>query len=551
MANREWRQAAALLMLAATGVTTRGTAAQQNATATLTTQCAELTGMAIPPSAIALPTGGAVIETAAAVAASEKENVNGNYCKVTGIIRNSSASTAVFEFEINLPNIWNGRAVQFGGGGYDGTLVTGLTPYALQPTGQDTPLKQGFVTLGSNGGHRGGPGFDGAFGVDDEALLNYGKQSVKKTHDAAIAIIRKAYGRAPERFYFIGKSQGGHEALDAAARYPEDYDGVVAHHPAYNVTMLHLGSLNVGKALYADGGAGWIDPPHLKVLTDAVYAKCDPLDGVKDGIISDVAGCRSTFNLRTLRCANGAGGNGCLSDAQLRAIATITAEYKPGITIAGMETFPKWALLEGSLFAELPGRRPPFSTFGDGRQPANPPSGREPLLYQVGSATVKNIITRDPTVDPLQFEPRQHAARIATVASIMDVTDVSLDRFRARGGKIIITHGTADDFITPYNSIAYYQRQRAQFGSRLDSFLRFYVIPGQGHGFGPFNAVFDSLGPLQEWVERGNAPAGLVASDGNTDANRTRPLCEYPTWPKFIGAAGSENSAASFRCVVE
>ena len=58
-----------------------------------------------------------------------------------------------------------------------------------------------------------------------------------------MAVIKKAYGRAPERFYFIGGSQGGHEALDAAARYPRDYDGVVAHYPAYNVTLLHLGSL--------------------------------------------------------------------------------------------------------------------------------------------------------------------------------------------------------------------------------------------------------------------------------------------------------------------
>src|SRR5690606_29911739 len=136
-------------------------------------------------------------------------------------------------------------------------------------------LAQGYVTLGSDGGHQGGPGFDGRFGLDDEALLNYGKQSVKKTHDVAVAVIEKAYGRAPERFYFIGGSQGGHEALDAAARYPADYDGVVANYPAYNVTMLHLGSLNVCKALYENGGAVWMNTAETKLITDAVYAKCD------------------------------------------------------------------------------------------------------------------------------------------------------------------------------------------------------------------------------------------------------------------------------------
>ena len=216
--------------------------------------------MAIPASAIGLPTGGAVVQTAVAVKATDERNANGDYCKVNGIIKNATASTAVFEFEVNLPNAWNRRAVQMGGGGYDGSLVNGLGAYTLQPGGQETALKKGYVTLGSNGGHRGGQGFDGTFGLDDEALANYGKQSVKKTHDVAVAIVKKAYGRGPDRFYFIGGSQGGHEALDAAARYPEDYDGVVAHYPAYNLTMLHLGSLNVGRALYAEGGAAWINP---------------------------------------------------------------------------------------------------------------------------------------------------------------------------------------------------------------------------------------------------------------------------------------------------
>ena len=515
----------------------------QDTTTSLAADCASLKDMAIPASAIGLPTGGAVVQAAAAVKSTDEKNTNGDYCKVTGTIKNATASTAVFEFEVNLPARWNRRAVQMGGGGYDGSLVTGLGVYTLQPAGQDTPLKQGYVTLGSNGGHRGGAGFDGTFGLDDEALANYGKQSVKKTHDVAIAIIKKAYGRAPERFYFIGGSQGGHEALDAAARYPQDYDGVVAHYPAYNVTLLHLGSWNVGKALYADAGAGWMDPAHVKLLTDAVYASCDTLDGVKDGIISNVAACNTAFDVKALRCADGRPGATCLSDAQLKAVAQITSDYKPGVKIAGMDTFPKWALLEGAQFSGA-------SSFGQVPQPSNPLSGKEPLLYSAGDATIKYIITRDPKFDTLTFEPKQYAERLVQAGTIIDVTDVSLDKFRAKGGKIIMTHGTIDDFITPHNSIAYYKRQQGQFGQqRLDSFLRFYVVPGLGHGFGLFNAKIDALPALEQWVEKGKAPAGLVAADGNPNANRTRPLCEYPKWPKFTGAAGTENSAASFTCV--
>jgi feruloyl esterase len=542
MKHRIRRHAAGLLAVTFATALAAPRLVAQDATR-LATDCASLKEMTIPASAIGLPTGGAVVQTAVAVKATDDRNANGDFCKVTGIINNATASTAVFEFEVNLPNTWNGKALQMGGGGYDGNLVNGLGAYTLQRAGEETPLKKGYVTLGSNGGHRGGAGFDGTFGLDDEALANYGKQSIKKTHDVAMAVIRKAYGRAPQRVYFIGGSQGGHEALDAAARYPEDYDGVVAHYPAYNVTMLHLGSWNVGKALYADNGAGWMDPAHVKLITDAVMAKCDTLDGAKDGIISHVTGCNAAFDVKTLRCANGAEGATCLSDAQLKAVAQITSDYKPGMTIAGMDTFPKWALLEGAQFAGA-------SSFGQVKQPSNPLSGKEPLLYSAGDATIKYIITRDPKFDTLHFEPKQYAARIATVASLMDVTDQSLEKFRARGGKIIMTHGTADDFITPHNSIAYYKRQQAQFGQqRLDSFLRFYVIPGLGHGFGAFNAKIDTLPALEQWVEQGKAPSGLVATDGNQTANRSRPLCEYPKWPKFTGTTGTENTAASFTCV--
>ncbi len=431
-----------------------------------------------------------------------------------------------------------------GGGGYNGTLVTGLTGHTLQPANSDTPLKQGFVTVGTDGGHKSTQGFDGSFAMDDEALRNFGKESVKKGHDAAMAIVKQAYGRAPERSYFIGGSQGGHEALDAAARYPADYDGVVANYPAYNVTLLHLGSWNAGRALYDGGGAAWMNPAKVKLLTDAVYAKCDDLDGAKDNIVSNVKACTTAFNPKSLRCANGTdSGDTCLADAQLAAVARIASDYKPGFAVAGMNTFPRWALLEGAQFRDR-------SSFGTVPQPSNPLSGKEPLLYTAGDQTIKFIITRNPKQDAMTFDPKQWQSRIATVATIMDVTDVSLEKFKAKGGKIILTHGTVDDFITPHNSEAYYNRQVKQFGKAgVDSFVRFYMIPGFGHGFGPFNAKIESLKALQNWVEKGQAPAGLTALDGNPNANRARPLCEWPKWPKFTGAPGSEGSAASFTCV--
>ncbi len=432
---------------------------QESATPLPSSACASLQGMSIPATALRLPTSGAEVQTAVTVSATTKDNPNGDFCKVTGIVKPNNPTSPNLEFEVNLPLAWNRRVLQMGGGGYNGSLVTGLGGFTLQPANVDNPLKQGFVTVGTDGGHKSPPGFDGSFGMDDEALRNFGKESVKKGHDAALAVIKRAYGRGPERWYFIGGSQGGHEALDAAARYPDDYDGVVAHYPAYNVTLLHLGSLNAGRAVYEGGGAAWLNPARTKLITDAVYAKCDDLDGVKDGTIANVKACNNAFDVKTLRCApgspkpSGEGGNGtdggdtCLSDAQLAAVAKITSDYRPGFAVAGMDVFPRWALLEGALFRER-------SNWGQVPQPSNPLSGKEPLLYTAGDQTAKFIISRNPKLDTMTFDPKQYQSRIATVASIMDVTDVSLDRFRAKGGKIILTHGTADDFITPHNTEA-------------------------------------------------------------------------------------------------
>ncbi len=215
--------------------------------------CRALQRLVIPAAAIGLPTRGALVSSAQLVLAGDSilagENINHReFCAIRGSIEPYEPAAPAIEFAVNLPTAWNFKALQYGGGGYDGTLVTGLGLASMQPPGSVPPLERGYATLGSDGGHEGKPGFDGTFGLNDEALLNYGRQSVKKTHDVAAVIMQRYYGQQIRRFYFIGASQGGHEALDAAARYPADYDGVVANYPAYNVTMLHLASVNVGES---------------------------------------------------------------------------------------------------------------------------------------------------------------------------------------------------------------------------------------------------------------------------------------------------------------
>ena len=317
-------------------------------------QCTALGALTIPASDIGKPTKGAVIESAALIAKDAPGNKNGEFCKVIGLIKPMDQKAPDIQFEVNLPSDWNGRTLQLGGGGYDGNLVTGLTPCAGEPVAQPTPLAAGYVTLGSDSGHKSKMGFDGAFALNDEARLNFGQLSIK-THDVAIFLVKAYYKHAPKRSYFIGGSQGGHEALVAAALYPTDYEGVAANFPAYNVTLLQLSGVQIAKPLYDNGGKGWLNPAKVKLLTDAVYAACDKFDGAEDGIISDISACNRAFTLdtvrSTLRCAEGTdAGDSCLSDAQIATIQTINSPYRPGYSVGGMDSFPRWPVLEGALF---------------------------------------------------------------------------------------------------------------------------------------------------------------------------------------------------------
>jgi hypothetical protein len=508
-------------------------------------RCASLQGTTIPAGSIGLPTNGATVVSASLVKATDTGNRNGEFCKVLGAIHPVDPIAPDIKFEVNLPTTWNNRMLQMGGGGYDGSLVTGLGGSSNQLPSAPTPLAQGYVTLGSDSGHE-GTGFDGTFALNAEALANYGLLQIKKTHDVAMHLVKARYGSPPRHSYFSGGSQGGHEGFIAAQRYPADYDGVIALYPAYNVTLLHLGANYFAKALYAGKGS-WINPEKVKMLVAAVYSACDGLDGVADGIISNVPACNKAFTMQTvkttLRCAGGADtGDTCLSDAQIGAVDAINSPFSLRFPIAGgLTTFPKWPILDGATFLA--------NTLGNAAVPSMPPAAGDAFQYRPSDATIRYIITRDLTLNTLTFDPNQWAARIVEVSGIIDANSVDLSQFMSKGGKLILMVGAIDDSITPYNTLDYYRRLVSRFGqATLDSFVRFYYIPGFGHGNGVFNAKFDSLGALDAWVDQGKPPGTLVATDVNPGNNdRTRPLCVYPAWPKYKGS-GDVNLASSFSC---
>lgn len=510
--------------------------------------CSALGGMKIAATTIGAPSNGATVASATLVAASA---TSGEYCQVNGTIAPVDTTAPNINFEVNLPTAWNNKALQYGGGGFDGTLITGLAALDMAPAGSSTPLARGYVTFGDDSGHQSKSITDGSFAANDEALANYGGLTLKKTHDVAMLLLKARYNTAPTKTYFFGSSTGGRDGLTVIQRWPADYDGIVVNRPALNYTGLRLSNVVLGRALYLNGGAGWLDVKKTVLLQNAVTKACDTLDGVADGIISNVAACKlqAPAVLAAVRCADGKDtGDTCLSDAQIATVNTIASPMVLPYPLAnGVTRYAGYNILAGSVFAGQYTTR----DFGTSPTPSNPAGKNDANQWVTGDQWVKYFITRIPTFNSLTFDPLNpgtYQAQVQQVSAESDATNPDLSAFIAKGGKAIITHGLADEIVSTDSSVDYYNALVQKFGqSSVDNFARFYLMPGVGHGTGPFLPQVDSLGALEQWVENGTAPGTLTMTDSTpATLGRTRPLCRYPTWPKFTN--GDVNSAGSFTC---
>lgn len=134
----------------------------------------------IDASKIELPTSGATISSATIVKSDEKDNLNGEYCKVLGAIHPVDKTAPDINFQVNLPVKWNSKILQYGGGGFDGALVSADNGYYGQMVSDPTPLAQGYVTFGSDSGHVNSSYWDSKWALNDEALNNFASDQLKK-----------------------------------------------------------------------------------------------------------------------------------------------------------------------------------------------------------------------------------------------------------------------------------------------------------------------------------------------------------------------------------
>jgi feruloyl esterase len=513
---------------------------------------------------IALPTRGARIESATLMApsmmavaergptpASTITPATPEYCKVLGSIAPVDPAAPPIRFQVNLPTAWNGLSVQYGGGGFNGVLTTGLGLLPAASYDQPSPLALGFVTYGTDSGHQTAAGqAPQAFALNDEAFVNFAHASYKKVHDVAVEVMKLAYARKPMRMYFVGSSEGGREGLVMAQRYPKDFDGIFARVPVLNWTLLQFAGARNGAATFGDA---WLPPAKVKLVHDAVLAACDAADGLADGLVSDFVGCKKRFDLERLRCGTSvtASTDTCLTEPQLRAVQTLQSPYRAPFALANdVFEYPGYPL--GGEDTPAAGPTGGWRAWWVGSTPPNlPPQPGNGIAWLFGSGAVQYVYARNPQADPRSIDFTKIAARVREVSALMDATNPDLADFVANDGKLILLENMADYAQSPYAGIRYHATLVEQLGpDRANQSVRLFTAPGVDHvGTGGPGTV-DMLPALVAWVEQGEAPQGLLLAEQSAKppfaVARTRPLCEWPRWPRYRG--GDPNAAGSFEC---
>ncbi|CAN5630340.1 tannase/feruloyl esterase family alpha/beta hydrolase [soil metagenome] len=461
-------------------------------------------------------------------------------------------------FEMRLPNAWNGRFYYQANGGTDGNVVTAT---GASSNYTDSPLNNGFAVISSDAGHSTASG--ATFGIDPQARLDYGYQAAAKLTPMAKSVIQTAYGRAPDRSYFGGCSNGGRHTMVAAARMGDQYDGYLVGDPGFNLPKAATANIAGGQAYNAlattagDLSTGFTAAERT-LVSNAVLSKCDALDGASDGLVQNTTACQSAFDLnRDLLTCTGARDGTCLSAAQKTSIAKL---FAGATTSTGTKIY--------SSFPYDNGLATNGWSFWKFTVPLILDSGAVGLIFQTppedAAAFNGPVFTLTGNVDTMFAKiSATNATYTETSLSFMTPPNPSnLSTVKNRGAKMMIYHGTADPIFSSDDTTTFYDNLRTANAGDASNFARFYRIPGMNHcSGGPATDQFDMLTPLVAWVENGTAPDSVTAKargPGNAGgvnadvpstwaAARTRPLCSYPKFAKYKGT-GSVDDAANFSC---
>ena len=422
-----------------------------------------------------------------------------SFCDVKGYM------TPVTQFEVLLQTTsWRGDYMQEGCGGFCGHVDVDLqdpsrtsgyqAPYA--------PLASGdMVVAADDQGHETITNGETLWGKSDPQLrLEFGYMSEHRMAQAARAVIFAFYGRHPAFSYFSGVSEGGHEALALAQRFPEDFDGIIAGAPGNNwAPLMGMFETWAASANRSFAGQQILTSEKLPALHAAVMAACAD----SRGVIEDPRAC--TFDPASIRCAAGADRANCLTDEEVR---VVREEYRGPHDAEGRSLFdggePYGSELAWDNWLVMP--RADAAAPGDTYSAALGFNFLNNLAFWSNPGTAYAPGT-------VPFTVALHH-RIQELGGIYNSDSPDLRAFRARGGRIILYHGWADQAIPPFATLDYYAAVAREMGGYegIQDFSRLYMVPGLYHC--PCGQTVDGdpatsvqfMPALVNWVENGAAP---------------------------------------------
>jgi len=468
------------------------------------------------------------------------------HCKVIGVIGSEIG------FELRLPDDWNGKFIMGGSGGFAGTFNNAAHDFW-------NVVPDGWATVATDTGHTGNP-LSASWALNNlERQVNFGYLAVHRTAVNAKALIEGYFGSEIDRSLFFGCSRGGGQALMAAQRSPELFDGIYAGAPAFSWTTEMAGRwTRNAQLMYPDPNElaePVIDTAALSLIGGAVMERCDVLDGLKDGILNDPRQC--DFDVASLACDTGSS-NHCLTPEQVAAAQAIYGDFEIG-----------GKLSRGApLGSELPGSPLGWDRWiTGGYEPGDAVEfhpGVESEDFEVlvvpnarwafAMGMMRNFVFGDPDWSYAGYDFSDFAQKTASVAQALDADNPDLSAFRARGGKLIIDNGWMDGSLTPYGTIDYYDSV-IDFDPTARNDVRLFVRPGVTHcQLGPGPDGTNYITALEEWLDSGVAPEQLDAPYATPEPGRPpsgrggRIICAHPNVVTYDGS-GDPNDPASFSCV--
>ena len=414
-----------------------------------------------------------------------------------------------------------------------------------------TFVQYGFASMSTGDGHSSGAG-DATWALNNpEAVLDWDYRAMHGSVVVAKQVIAAYYGSSIAYSYYSACSGGGRQGLKEVQMYPNDFDGVVAGSPPWQLTHLHPWALQVGKWNLPESGSNRIPASMFTPIQNEIYKQCDPADGLTDGVISAPYSCK--FNATALACSK-TKTTYCLNPG---AMATFNLLYSDWRDDSGTFLFPPFAL--GASYSSLSGG-------------TTAPSG-------FGVDFVTNFVANDANYDWTTFNTSVVAQADRAVVANGNADNFDMSPFQAAGGKLIHYHGMADSLIPTGSSILFREKVANTMNLDTDSmneFYRMFLIPGMGHcrdstvapwfiagggqsiansshsvpGFS--DAKHDAVLAVMAWVENGTAPDSIIATKFQGDTNKNvvvnqRPICAYPNLAKYNGV-GNVNSSSSWSC---